>query len=88
MAKKTKKKVNKKVSKQEKKGRIIYSIVILFAFVFSLVVIITNLAEIRAKRREKIVDVNIRRLRMKIEDQPSTPRHIVTVWGLGYKWES
>lgn len=36
---------------------------------------------------EKIVDVNIRRLRMKIEDQPSTPRHIVTVWGLGYKWE-
>ena len=37
---------------------------------------------------EKIVDVNIRRLRMKIEDQPSTPRHIVTVWGLGYKWES
>ena len=37
---------------------------------------------------EKIVDVNIRRLRMKIEDQTSTPRHIVTVWGLGYKWES
>ncbi len=58
MAKKTKKKVNKKVSKQEKKGRIIYAIVILFAFVFSLVVIITNLAEIRAKRREKIDDVN------------------------------
>ena len=37
---------------------------------------------------EKIVDVNIRRLRMKIEEKPSTPRHIVTVWGLGYKWES
>ena len=37
---------------------------------------------------EKIVDVNIRRLRMKIEDEPSNPRHIVTVWGLGYKWES
>ena len=35
---------------------------------------------------EKIVDVNIRRLRMKIEDDPSSPRHIVTVWGLGYKW--
>ena len=54
MAKKTKKKINKKVSKQEKKGRIIYAIIILFAFVFSLVVIITNLAEIR----EKIDDVN------------------------------
>lgn len=36
---------------------------------------------------EKIVDVNIRRLRMKIEDEPSNPKHIVTVWGLGYKWE-
>ena len=35
---------------------------------------------------EKIVDVNIRRLRMKIEDDPSDPRFIVTVWGLGYKW--
>lgn len=36
---------------------------------------------------EKIVDVNIRRLRMKIEDTPSSPKYIVTVWGLGYKWE-
>lgn len=37
---------------------------------------------------EKIVDVNIRRLRMKIEDNPSDPRHILTVWGMGYKWNS
>lgn len=37
---------------------------------------------------EKIVDVNIRRLRMKIEDTPSSPKFIVTVWGLGYKWEA
>lgn len=37
---------------------------------------------------EKIVDVNIRRLRMKIEDEPSNPKHIVTVWGLGYKWDA
>lgn len=36
---------------------------------------------------EKIVDVNIRRLRMKVEEQPSAPAHIVTVWGLGYRWE-
>jgi len=34
----------------------------------------------------KIVDVNIRRLRMKLENDPSTPVHIVTVWGFGYKW--
>lgn len=37
---------------------------------------------------DKIVDVNIRRLRMKIEDEPSNPKYIVTVWGLGYKWEA
>ncbi len=37
---------------------------------------------------EKIVDVNIRRLRMKVEDEPSNPKYIVTVWGLGYKWEA
>lgn len=35
---------------------------------------------------DKIVDVNIRRLRMKIEEEPSNPRYIVTVWGYGYKW--
>lgn len=35
---------------------------------------------------EKIVDVNIRRLRKKIEDDPSKPQHLVTVWGMGYKW--
>lgn len=34
----------------------------------------------------KIVDVNIRRLRMKIEDDPSSPRYILTIWGYGYKW--
>ena len=37
---------------------------------------------------EKIVDVNIRRLRMKIEDTPSDPKYLVTVWGMGYKWNS
>ena len=35
----------------------------------------------------KIVDVNIRRLRMKIEDEPTSPTYITTVWGYGYKWE-
>lgn len=35
---------------------------------------------------DKVIDVNIRRLRMKIEDDPSTPRYIQTVWGFGYKW--
>ena len=34
----------------------------------------------------KIVDVNIRRLRIKIEDDTSNPVYITTVWGYGYKW--
>lgn len=37
---------------------------------------------------EKIVDVNIRRLRMKVEVQPSAPKHLMTIWGVGYKWVS
>lgn len=37
---------------------------------------------------EKIVDVNIRRLRKKIEDDPSNPKRLATVWGMGYKWDS
>jgi DNA-binding response OmpR family regulator len=35
---------------------------------------------------EKVVDVNIRRLRMKVEDDPSNPQFLQTVWGFGYKW--
>lgn len=38
--------------------------------------------------QDKIVDVNIRRLRMKVENDPSRPMHIITVWGLGYKWRN
>jgi DNA-binding response OmpR family regulator len=37
---------------------------------------------------DKIVDVNIRRIRMKIEDEPSNPKYITTIWGFGYKWAS
>ena len=36
----------------------------------------------------KIVDVNIRRLRLKIEDNATNPAYITTVWGYGYKWEA
>ncbi len=36
----------------------------------------------------KIVDVNIRRLRIKIEDDTANPIYVTTVWGFGYKWGS
>jgi two-component system response regulator RegX3 len=35
----------------------------------------------------KTLDVHVKRLRAKIEVEPATPRHIVTVRGLGYKFE-
>ncbi|MCD3295751.1 winged helix-turn-helix domain-containing protein, partial [Clostridium botulinum] len=35
----------------------------------------------------KIVDVNIRRLRSKLEDDPSYPKYLQTVWGIGYIWK-
>ena len=34
----------------------------------------------------KTVDVNIRRLRLKIEADPTEPEFLTTVWGFGYKW--
>lgn len=36
---------------------------------------------------DKIVDVNIRRLRMKLEEDASAPKHICTEWGKGYFWK-
>lgn len=35
----------------------------------------------------KVVDVNIRRIRMKIEKDPSNPSFLKTVWGFGYRWD-
>ncbi|MFD2661830.1 winged helix-turn-helix domain-containing protein, partial [Paenibacillus thailandensis] len=35
----------------------------------------------------KVVDVNIRRIRQKLEDDPSNPQIIETVWGFGYRWK-
>lgn len=36
----------------------------------------------------KIVDVNIRRLRSKIEEDAAHPKYIETVWGVGYRWKT
>ena len=34
----------------------------------------------------KIVDVNVRRIRIKLEDDATNPKYLTTVWGFGYKW--
>lgn len=36
---------------------------------------------------ERTLNVSIRRLRKKIEDNPEEPRYIRTVFGIGYKFE-
>lgn len=36
----------------------------------------------------KLIDVNIRRIRAKIEENPSEPNYIETVWGVGYRWKA
>lgn len=38
------------------------------------------------KADTKIIDVNIRRIRSKIEDDPGKPKYLHTVWGVGYRW--
>ena len=35
---------------------------------------------------DKVVDVNIHRLRNKVEDEPTQPKHLITIWGRVYKW--
>lgn len=37
---------------------------------------------------EKVVDVNVRRLRIKIEEDPTMPVYLSTVWGYGYQWNA
>lgn len=42
----------------------------------------------KSKSDEKTVDVNMRRLRLKVEDDPSEPKYLQTIWGYGYKWNT
>jgi two-component system, OmpR family, response regulator ResD len=55
--------------------------------VFSRLQLLEELWDIAYDGDPSTVTVHIRRLREKVEDDPSNPRHLVTVWGAGYRFE-
>jgi len=71
--------------------RIEYEILILLASqpgtVFSIEDIFENIWHEKSNNSNNTIMVHIRKLREKIERQPRNPRHIKTVWGIGYKFD-
>lgn len=71
--------------------KIEYEILVLLAShpgtVFSTEDIYTKIWHEETTHANNTIMVHIRKLREKIERQPRTPRHIITVWGIGYKFE-
>jgi DNA-binding response OmpR family regulator len=55
--------------------------------VFSRYCLLDELWDVAFDGDPATVTVHIRRLREKVEDDPSHPRHLVTVWGAGYRFE-
>ncbi len=55
--------------------------------VFSRLVLLEEVWDIAYDGDPSTVTVHIRRLREKIEADPSDPRHLITVWGAGYRFE-
>lgn len=55
--------------------------------VFSRIELLDDLWDFAFDGDPSTVTVHIRRLREKIEDDPSRPRHLVTVWGAGYRFD-
>ncbi len=71
--------------------RIEYEILILLASepgkVFSIEDIFEEIWHEKSNNSNNTIMVHIRKLREKIERQPRNPRHIKTVWGIGYKFD-
>jgi two-component system, OmpR family, response regulator ResD len=55
--------------------------------VFSRLQLLEQVWDIAYDGDPSTVTVHVRRLREKIEPDPSEPRHLVTVWGSGYRFE-
>jgi DNA-binding response OmpR family regulator len=56
--------------------------------VFSRLELLRQVWRFEAPGDESTVTVHVRRLRTKIEPDPEHPRHLKTVWGAGYRWDS
>lgn len=54
---------------------------------FTRVELLDHLWDVAYDGDPSTVTVHVRRLREKVEDDPSSPRHLVTVWGAGYRFE-
>ena len=71
--------------------RIEYEILVLLASqpgtVFSIEDIFEKIWHEKSTNSNNTIMVHIRKLREKIERQPRNPRHIKTVWGIGYKFD-
>lgn len=71
--------------------RIEYEILILLASepgkVFSIEDIFEEIWHEKSSNSNNTIMVHIRKLREKVERQPRNPRHIKTVWGIGYKFD-
>lgn len=71
--------------------RIEYEILVLLASqpgtVFSIEDIFEKIWHEKSNNSNNTIMVHIRKLREKVERQPRTPRHIKTVWGIGYKFD-
>jgi two-component system, OmpR family, response regulator VicR len=68
-----------------------FDLLLLFAerprIVFSRLQLLDELWDVAYDGDPSTVTVHVRRLREKVEADPSHPRHLVTVWGAGYRFE-
>ena len=55
--------------------------------VFSREKLLEDLRSRELEAFDRSIDAHISHLRKKIEDNPKTPRYIITVWGTGYKFQ-
>jgi DNA-binding response OmpR family regulator len=54
---------------------------------FSRIRLLEEIWDVASDCDPSTITVHIRRLREKIEAEPSNPRHLLTVWGVGYRFE-